>query len=209
MSIVYSYKIENVNAPAKAMEIVYTSEGRETQRIGARMPYEGESLEAVVRMFSPVNLWIEQELSVQAVEEGSTGVIDTTQPYAAPVSVAADLVPEPTFEEAKELKLAEIAQWRYAVEAGGITVSGLKIQTDRSSRFSMQELAAGAKAANAESVSLKIADGSFASVSMTELDNILSAVFAHVQAVFSQEAVYVAQVASAQDKAALDAIVLP
>ena len=45
MIIQYTYKIINVDTTARAMEILYVSEGRQTMHIGARLPFEGETIE--------------------------------------------------------------------------------------------------------------------------------------------------------------------
>ncbi len=79
MSITYTYTIINVDAAARCMEIVYESEGRARQHIGARLPYEGESLESVVQMYAPVAYWLEQERPVVVPEIGVTGVIEPAQ----------------------------------------------------------------------------------------------------------------------------------
>ncbi len=75
MSIIYSYEVVSVDVPARCMEIVYRSEGRQTMHIGARLPYEGESLESIVQIYSPVRYWEEQELAIVPVEVGASGVI--------------------------------------------------------------------------------------------------------------------------------------
>jgi len=81
MNITYSYKVISVDAAARCMEIVYEAEGHQTMHIGARLPFEGETLEDVVRAFSPVALWWERSLPVVIPEVGATGVIS---PEAAP-----------------------------------------------------------------------------------------------------------------------------
>ena len=75
MSITYSYQIISVDEAARCMEVVYTAEGRQTMHIGARLPYEGEELEAVISMYSPVAYWLEQERAVQVPQVGATGTI--------------------------------------------------------------------------------------------------------------------------------------
>lgn len=75
MSIAYTYEIVSVDPAARCMEIVYSSEGRQTMHIGARLPFEGESLEAVVEMYSPIAYWLEQEAPVVVPEVGATGVV--------------------------------------------------------------------------------------------------------------------------------------
>lgn len=80
MSIPYTYEIVSVDPAARCMEIVYSSEGRQTMHIGARLPFEGESLEAVVAMYSPVSYWLEQEAPVVIPEIGTTGVVLPVMP---------------------------------------------------------------------------------------------------------------------------------
>lgn len=75
MSITYTYKIISVDQAARCMEVVYTAEGKPTMHIGARLPYEGESLEAIVRMYAPVRYWEELTLAMQPVEVGAEGSI--------------------------------------------------------------------------------------------------------------------------------------
>lgn len=75
MSITYSYNIISVDEAARCMEVVYTSEGRQTMHIGARLPYEDEVLEAVIGMYSPVAYWLEQEKTVQVPQIGTSGTI--------------------------------------------------------------------------------------------------------------------------------------
>ena len=43
--------------------------------IGARLPFEGEALEEVVRMFSPVEHWLAQTREVLVPVVGVTGAI--------------------------------------------------------------------------------------------------------------------------------------
>lgn len=71
----YKYEITEVYPETKTMVIVYTSEQYGTMTISARMPWEGESLEAIVAMYSPVRFWIEQTLPVANVDVGATGTL--------------------------------------------------------------------------------------------------------------------------------------
>lgn len=85
MSIEYTYEITSVDEAARCMEVVYSAEGRQTMRIGARLPFEGESLEAIIDMYAPVAYWREQELSVVVPQVGTTGVITPPPPVVTPV----------------------------------------------------------------------------------------------------------------------------
>lgn len=75
MSIEYKYKVVAVNQAARCMEVVYSSEGRQTMHIGARLPYEGELLEDVIKMYAPVQMWLDMEAKVVAPEVGASGTV--------------------------------------------------------------------------------------------------------------------------------------
>lgn len=96
MSIIYSFEIIAVNETARCMEIIYTAEGHQTLHIGARLPYEGETLEQIVRMYAPVRYWEEQQLNVVVPEVGVTGTLEPLPPPEP----AAD---QPTVEGAQTL----------------------------------------------------------------------------------------------------------
>lgn len=99
MNITYTYQITAVDQAARCMEIVYSSEGHQTMHIGARLPFEGEPLEQVVRMYAPVRYWEEQQLAVVAPEVGATGVLE---PIPEPIPEPADQI-QPTVQGAQTL----------------------------------------------------------------------------------------------------------
>jgi hypothetical protein len=82
MSITYTYEIVSVDEAARCMEVVYAAEGHPTMHIGARLPYEGESLEGVVAMFAPVRYWEELKLPLAVPQVGATGEITPEPPPA-------------------------------------------------------------------------------------------------------------------------------
>lgn len=79
----YTFEIVRVDPAARAMDIRYTSPTYGTILVGARMPWEGETIEDIVRMFSPVRYWIEQTLPVVSVTEGASGSLEEVQPPPA------------------------------------------------------------------------------------------------------------------------------
>lgn len=194
MSIPYTYEIIAVNEAARCMEIVYRSEGRATQHIGARLPYEGESLEAVVQMYSPVTYWLEQEAKVQVVAVGTQGsVSDAPQ----------------TLSDAKAKKKAELAAKRYAFESSGVTVGGLSIRTDRDSQAVIFSTHAAMQSGIPQSIQWKTADGTFATLDSAGVAGIAQAVTAHVQSAFSLEKQLVDQVNAATTIEAVEAVRWP
>ena len=86
MSIEYTYEIVNVDESARCMEVVYSASSHQTMHIGARLPFEGESLEDVIKAFAPVPLWLELARPVQVPMVGVQG------------TVAPDPEPEPTVQ---------------------------------------------------------------------------------------------------------------
>lgn len=86
MSIEYTYEIINVNAQARCMEVKYTATGRAPVHVSGRLPYQGESLEAVIDSFSPVRWWEERDAAVIVPDVGLSGV--KAPPAPAPIGVA-------------------------------------------------------------------------------------------------------------------------
>ena len=84
-TINYTYEITRVDPAAKAMDITYTSEQYGTITVGARMPWDGETVEDVVRMFSPVNFWLEQEKPVGQVWLGYQGTLSDNVAAPPPI----------------------------------------------------------------------------------------------------------------------------
>ena len=99
MSITYSYEVVAVDESARCMEIVYTATGHQTMHIGARLPYEGETLEQVVRMYEPVNYWLEQIAVVVPPQVGTSGTLEPI------IEVIENSIPDnqPTVQGAQQL----------------------------------------------------------------------------------------------------------
>lgn len=89
MSITYTYEIVSVDQPARCMEVVYRSDGNPTMHIGARLPYEGETLEAVVEMYAPVRYWEEIKTPVIPVQPGTGGTVVIPPPDPATQAILA------------------------------------------------------------------------------------------------------------------------
>jgi Domain of unknown function (DUF4376) len=172
--IPYSYEIIKVDQQARVMEVVYTSPGRQTMRISARLPFVGESLEAVVDAFGPVAYWREQEAAVvvPALGTGSVGA-----PTPAPV----------TLSTAKRDKLAEIAQWRYERETSGVLFQGIRVRTDRESQATINGAFASLQAGLIDAVDWKASGDVWITLGLPEMTAIAQAVATHVQTSFSLE----------------------
>lgn len=75
MDITYKYTVVSVDESARCMEIVYEADGHQTAHVGARLPYAGESLEDVVKMYSPVSVWIAKVTPVEVPLVGTSGTV--------------------------------------------------------------------------------------------------------------------------------------
>lgn len=98
MSINFNYEIIAVNEEARCMEIIYTAEGHPTQHIGARLPYEGESLESIIRMYAPIVYWEETQRAVSVPNVGVSGSIlaaDEAAVFAAAIEAQLVLEAQP------------------------------------------------------------------------------------------------------------------
>lgn len=78
MSIEYKYTIVKVDKSARCMEVIYEAAGHQTMHIGARLPFDGELLEDVIKMFAPVQLWLDMASAVLVPEVGASGTIAPT-----------------------------------------------------------------------------------------------------------------------------------
>jgi hypothetical protein len=91
MSIEYTFEIVAVDAEAKCMEVVYRASGRQTMHIGTRLPYEGETVEDIVKMYEPVAYWLEQDRPVVVPEIGVSGVIAPAVEQPQPQTIVYDI----------------------------------------------------------------------------------------------------------------------
>lgn len=101
MAINYTYKIINVDQNARCMEIVYSANGHETLHIGARLPFEGETVEQIVRMYSPISYWVEKTLPVVIPDVGNGGAINAADEAAQ--SAQAITQPQPVSQGTQNL----------------------------------------------------------------------------------------------------------
>lgn len=115
------------------------------------------------------------------------------------------LPPEPTFDELKAQKKAEIAAVRYAAEIAGTTVNSVTIDTGRDSQALITGAALAAVIDGEYSLNWKTPTG-FIHLTAPEIIAVAQAVRAHVQSCFDREGGLVAQVDAAQTVEELDAI---
>ena len=80
MSIEFKYTILSTDVDARCMEVRYEAEGHPPMNIGARLPYEGEPLEEIIKMYAPIAFWESLQAVVVAPAVGTEGVITPQEP---------------------------------------------------------------------------------------------------------------------------------
>lgn len=76
----YTYEVLLVDEAARCMTVAYSSEGNPTMHIGARLPYEGETLEEVIKMYAPLRHWSELKTPLAPVLQGASSVVSVLEP---------------------------------------------------------------------------------------------------------------------------------
>lgn len=71
--IEYAYQVIGVNEEHKSMEIVYSSEGRQTIHVIASLPLVGQTVEEVIRQWVPMVNWLAEEQVFGTAEIGVQG----------------------------------------------------------------------------------------------------------------------------------------
>jgi hypothetical protein len=196
MSIPYNFEVVAVDQAARAMEVRYTSEGRQPMNVGTRLPYVNETLEQVISMYAPVAYWLEQEAAVQDVQVGVAGSVNT--PSA-----------DTPLADIKARKKREIANARLAHEVSGLALNGGTILTDRESQAILTSAYSALKDGLVDSFDWKTADGTFVTVTLQEVTAMAHAVSNHVQTSFSTERDLVAQIDAATTSAEVAAVTWP
>ena len=84
----YSYEIVLVDSASKYMVVNYTAKGFAPMQIGVRLPYEGEDVEAVIRKYAPVNLWVLNNTPVVTPVAGVKGMFNASAPPSLEEQIA-------------------------------------------------------------------------------------------------------------------------
>lgn len=196
MNIAYTYEV--THSDERGMVLRFTSPGREPVDVGARLPYEGETLEAVASMCVPTLQWMEQELAKVQPPVGATGGYEPPPPP-----------PPLTFEQEKAKKLADLAAWRYTREVGGIVIGGARIKTDRESQATITGAFISLSQGLATSIDWKADGGVWVQLTLEQITPIAQAVVAHVQACFTAERMLAQMIEQAATIEELQAIHFP
>lgn len=83
--MIYTYEILTVDEASRCMEIAYSHDAHGTMHVGVRLPFEGESIEGVIKSFAPLGYWRDLEKPVTIPREGVSGTIEEAQTHGPEV----------------------------------------------------------------------------------------------------------------------------
>lgn len=75
IKIEYDYEVTIVDEAARVMEVRYTSDAGEVMHVSIPLPSEGQDVDSLIEMYSPVNYWGEQRrpVTVAGISVGRGG----------------------------------------------------------------------------------------------------------------------------------------
>jgi len=194
MTIPYTYKVISSDVPAKCMVVEYSATGYPTLQVGLPLPATGVDVKTIIEMYAPTAQWYDSTLVYQDVAVGLEGSI----PHV-----------ETSLDMAKAVKLAKLADWRYALETSGVTVGDITVGTSRQSQAQLTATYANLKDGLISSVEWKQPNGSFVTLDTAQMGTVMAAVALHVQTSFTSEKIYSEQIKACTTIAEVDAITLP
>jgi len=194
MNIPYTYKVISTDLPAKCMVVEYSAEGYPTLQVGLPLPVVGVEARDIIERYNPTAQWYDSTLTYQDVPVGLEG----STPYV-----------ETSLATVKSTKLAQLADWRYALEVGGVTIEGITVSTSRQSQAQLTSTYNNLKEGFISSVEWKQIGGSFVTLNLTQMEKVVAAVALHIQTSFSTEKIYSEQIKACTTIEEVDAIILP
>lgn len=78
-----TYEITAVNEQQRCMEVMFHATNQPDVLVGARMPFEGEDLTALISSFAPIGYWEDLAKQVVPVTVGTTGAVTLSPPINA------------------------------------------------------------------------------------------------------------------------------
>lgn len=75
-----TFEITAVNESLRCMDVVFRATGQPEVLVGARMPFEGEDLNALMASVAPIGYWEDLAKQVAPVMVGTTGAVTLNAP---------------------------------------------------------------------------------------------------------------------------------
>lgn len=112
----------------------------------------------------------------------------------------------PTFEDLKQKKILDLANFRWEKETGGTTFNGMPLATDPTSQTKYVGAVVAAQISPLMTLKWKLSDGTFVDLDASAITQVAMAVRSHIQACFDKEAELLALIETATNQTELDAI---
>jgi len=79
MNISYTYEVKAVHTSTNCMDVLFKSDGLPDVLVSARIPFEGEDADAVIRSFAPFVIWQPKVMALQDMQVGHSGAVEAVQ----------------------------------------------------------------------------------------------------------------------------------
>lgn len=117
------------------------------------------------------------------------------------------IVADLSLEAAKAILRKRVGERRWAAESGGITIGGILVDTSIEAQNRISSVVLNGTRVGMENINFKSPNGTFNTITMTQMTAIADAIAAHVQHCFTAEAAHCAEVNDLADLAAVRAYV--
>lgn len=115
-----TFEVTSVNPELRCMEVVFRAPGHPDVTVGARMPFEGESISELAASFAPVQYWENRVKQIASVTQGETGAVvfgtPTITPSPNPLESVTPLQFFERFTEAEQLAIVSATMQSAAVK---------------------------------------------------------------------------------------------
>lgn len=186
--VTYSYKVLSIDDGTKTMQVKYSAEGRDDVLISARLPYQNESIEAVIEQFSPVFMWEESDVVRNAPSIGMTGT-KTVEITGLGDTVSDSSTDAEKLEYKKGMMKNELTITRRNVIAAGfiMTNEGHKFSTSFQTLSNISSTIDVMRSENIQTVNWKTQYGAFINVDDVDLEKAKADIVVFIQKIFDWE----------------------
>lgn len=197
MNVQYTYTIDSVDNETNTMMVSYRSEGLPDAMVSTRLPFDGETVEEVVKSCAPFSFWEMSNLTYTSVEVGVSGNIDTSS----------DFIEEEASKDIDTLKkeaIDRITEWRNGKLSNGARYGEELIGGDHKTLNTLRSIKQNISDGIYASVDFKLKNGAFTVIDGSNVDEAISIVATYMQSIFTEEKAKVEYVNALTD---IDAVV--
>ena len=186
--VTYSYEVLSIDDGTKTMQVKYSAEGRDDVLVSARLPYQNESIEAVIDQFSPVLMWEEADVVRNTPSVGMSGT-NTIEITGLGDSISDSSTDDEKLEYKKGMMKNELTITRRNAIAGGfiMTDEGHKFSTSFQTLSNISSAIDVMRSEGIGSVNWKTQSGAFINVDDVDLEKAKADIVVFIQKIFDWE----------------------